>query len=105
MEDPHISLKKLTTAHVAVARTLDSLGFVRRLLNDLKQAKDCDERALVARLKQLEPEHVDAATSFHKLGFVRCQVDDLKHTKNFNVHTLDIRLPTSIELNRRISLD
>ena len=68
------------------------LGLVHSQLGDLRQAKDCHERALDVYLKKLGLEHKRVAASYNNLGLVHCQLSDLNQAKNCYKRALDVYL-------------
>ena len=68
------------------------LGLVHSQLGDLRQAKDCHERALDVYLKKLGLEHKRVAASYNNLGLVHCQLSDLNQAKNCYERALDVYL-------------
>ena len=70
----------------------NNLGLVDRQLSDLKQAKDCHERALDVKLKKLGREHVNDVMSYNNLGDVHQELGDLKQAKRSHERALDVQL-------------
>ena len=57
-------MKKLGPKHANVEASYNKLGLLHLELRDLKQAKECHERALEVYLKKLGPEHVNVAATY-----------------------------------------
>ena len=62
-----ITLEKLGSEHVDVARSYNNLASIYENLGDLEQAKKYQQRALAFTLDKLSLEHVDVARSFNNL--------------------------------------
>ena len=71
---------------VAVTNSYNNLGPVHQHLGDLKQEKQCHDRALNICLKELEPEHVDVAEGYYNLGAVDRGLGELlSRQKSFKI--------------------
>ena len=77
---------------VAVTNSYNNLGPVHQDLGDLKQEKECHDRALNICLKELGPEHVDVANAYDNLGTVYHDLRDLPKAKEFQDHAYSISL-------------
>jgi tetratricopeptide (TPR) repeat protein len=83
--------KMLGPEHPDTAESLDDLGLLLHLQDDLVQAQPLSERALAIRERVLGPEHPDTARSLNNLAHVRRVQGDLAGARLLHERALAIR--------------
>ena len=83
--------KTLGPEHPDTAKSLDDLGLLLQLQDDLVQARPLSERALAIREKVLGPEHPDTAQSLNNLAHVVRVQGDLAGARRLHERALAIR--------------
>ena len=83
---------KTVPDHLEEATMNRYMGMAYGDMNDLRQAKECYERALSIQLSKVEPDHVDVADTFENLGHLHCNLSDYKQAEEYFERALSIRL-------------
>ena len=83
---------KTVPDHLEEATMNRYMGMAYGDMNDLRQAKECYERALSIQLNKVEPDHVDVADTFENLGHLHCNLSDYKQAEEYFERALSIRL-------------
>jgi tetratricopeptide (TPR) repeat protein len=83
--------KTLGPEHPDTARSLNDLGLLLQLQDDLVQARPLSERALAIREKVFGPEHPDTAQSLNNLAHVVRLQGDLAEARRLHERALAIR--------------